>query len=214
VTNIRACLVDVYETLLAYDFAAHSGALAAAADVDLAAWQEAQVTVLPEHDRGLLSLEGTITRILELCGVRPAPELVAELSRTDQELMAATCRPYDDAVPFLREVRSRGFKVALVSNCGDTTRSRLSALKLADLADALVLSCEIGVSKPSPEIYLRALEALAVTSSEAVMVDDQISYCAGAEGVGVRAIQVTRNGQRPDPRFTSVSTLADVVPLL
>jgi HAD superfamily hydrolase (TIGR01509 family) len=214
VTNIRACLVDVYETLLAYDFQAHSGALAAAAGVALADWQRGQVAALPEHDRGLLSLDGAIARILESCGVPPVPELVTSLAAVDQDLMAATCRPYDDAVPFLRQLRSRGVAIALVSNCGDTTRARLSALDLAPLADALVLSCEIGDAKPSPEIYLRALEELGALPSEAVMIDDQMSYCAGAEAVGIRAIQIARDGHYPTSGRTVVSSLADVSPLL
>lgn len=213
-TQTRACLVDVYETLLAYDFSSHSSVLAATAGADPADWQRGQAEAAGHHDRGLASVPETITRILLSCGIDPAPELVASLVRADQDLLARACRPYPDAVPFLRALRARGLKIALVSNCGGETRQRLSALGLAPLADELILSCEIGVAKPDPEIYLRALDVLGVPAAEAVMVDDQAGFCAGAEAVGVRAVQVARNGTQPDPRFRSVATLADVPALL
>ncbi len=213
-TQTRACLVDVYETLICYDFAAHSAVLAATAGVDLADWQRAQIEAAEHHDRGTLSPAESIARILRACGIDPAPELVADLARADRDLIARSCRPYDDAVPFLRDLRSRGLKIALVSNCGEETRPRLNALGLAPLADALILSCELGIAKPDAGIYRRALDALGVPASAAVMIDDRPDYCAGAEAVGVRAVQVVRNGERPDPRFASASTLADVLPLL
>jgi HAD superfamily hydrolase (TIGR01509 family) len=214
VTQTRACLVDVYETLICYDFEAHSAALAAAAGVALADWQRAQLEAVDHLDRGRLSMTETIAWILRNCGIEPAPELIGDLVRADRDLMAGGCRAYDDAVPFLRDARSRGLKIALVSNCGDETRPRLNRLGLAPLADELVLSCEVGAAKPDAEIYRRALDALGVRAADAVMIDDQAGYCAGAEAAGVRAVQVTRNGQPPDPRFTSVSTLADVPALL
>ena len=82
--------------------------------------------------------------------------------------------------------------IALVSNCGDSTRALLDYLGVIPLADAVVLSCEVGSMKPSPDIYLTALDDLGVAAADAVMIDDQPGFCAGAEAVGVRAIQIVR----------------------
>ncbi|MGH3170211.1 MAG: hypothetical protein ACRDN0_30555, partial [Trebonia sp.] len=81
-TQTTACLVDVYETLLSYDFRAHSVTLAAAAGVDLADWERGQMEAAEHHDRGLPVAE-TIARTLRACGVDPRPELVADLARAD-----------------------------------------------------------------------------------------------------------------------------------
>lgn len=213
-TQTRACLVDVYETLICYDFLAHSVTLATTAGADLADWQRGQREAAEHYDRGTLSAAEMVVRILRSCGIDPEPGLVGDIVRADKDLMADACRAYDDAVPFLRDLRSRGLRIALVSNCGHDTRARLDALNLSPLADELILSCEVGVAKPDPGIYLRALDALGVPAGQAVMVDDQAGYCAGAEAVGVRAVQVTRNGGQPDSRFTSVATLADIPALL
>jgi len=102
--------------------------------------------------------------------------------------------------------------IALVSNCGDTTRSLLEDLGVIPLADSVILSCEVGSAKPSPEIYVTALEDLGVAAADAVMIDDQPSFCVGAEAVGVRAIQIVRrdlDGQVPEPGFPVVRSLLD-----
>jgi len=99
----------------------------------------------------------------------------------------------------------------------DITRRLLADLNLLQLADEVILSCEVGFAKPSPEIYLHALDALGVPASDAVMIDDQATYCAGAEAVGIRAIQITRGEQvgRPaDPAFLIARSLQDAIRIL
>lgn len=213
----RACLVDVYETLLAYDFSAHARELATRAGVGLTRWRQAQVSVEQQFDSGALSAAGAFTRILEAAGARPRPDLVAELVRADAEYMTAGCRPYDDAVPFLEQLAARGVKTALVSNCGANTRPLLADLNLIPLADEVILSCEVGCAKPSPEIYRTALDALGVAAAEAVMVDDQAPYCAGAAALGIRAIQIVRedpDGQPAESAFPVARSLHDAARML
>jgi len=72
---------------------------------------------------------------------------VAELVRKDRELLAAASRLYEDAIPFLQALRSRGMLIALVSNCVENTRQLLSDFGVSALADAVVLSCETGCAK-------------------------------------------------------------------
>lgn len=138
--------------------------------------------------------------------------MVSDLIRMDAELAREQVRPFDDTVPFLTELRSRGVLIALVSNCGDTTRPLLEELGIIPLADSVILSCEVGSVKPFPEIYVSALEDLGVAATDAVMIDDQPSFCAGAEAVGVRAIQIVRgdlDGQVSKPGFPVVHSLFD-----
>jgi HAD superfamily hydrolase (TIGR01509 family) len=214
VARTVACLVDVYETLLHYDFAGHTRRLAALAGTDVETWERAQLSLLPEFDSGRLTMPGAITRILTECGITPREDLIAELAAADVDYLAAGGGLYDDAVPFLQQVRSMGIKIALVSNCGADTRPLLDRLDVFPLTDEAILSCEVGHAKPSREIYTRALDALGVTAQDAVFVDDQPSYCEGALAVGIRPIQIAREGQPPDPRYEQVRTLADVPPLL
>jgi putative hydrolase of the HAD superfamily len=213
---VRACLVDVYDTILNSDFRARARALAAFVGVDTDLWLEGWLNTHAERDRGKLTVAGSLAQTLLACGVDPEPELVAELVRLDSELMREHCRLYADTVPFFAKLRAQGVLIALVSNCGDTTRSLLDYLGIIPLVDAAILSCEVGSIKPSPEIYVSALEELGVAATDAVFIDDQPGFCVGAEAVGVRAFQITRgdlDGQVSGSGLPVVRSLFDVTPL-
>ena len=212
--EVRACLVDVYETLITYDPGARFAGLAALCGVPPGALRRDQDSTRPQRHRGALSTAGSFRLTLARCGADSGPRAVSGLVRADREIMRTVARAYGDAAPFLRELRARGVAVAIVSNCGDNTRPLLEDLGLAPLADSLVLSCETGSVKPSPEIYTAALGALGVPADEAVMVDDRAEYLTGAEAVGVRGIHLTRDDPVPGPGFPAVRGLEDVIPLL
>jgi putative hydrolase of the HAD superfamily len=214
---VRACLVDVYDTIVNSRFESRLRDVAAFAGVDADAWLAGWVKTRTERDLGTLSVADSVASALLACGIDPTPELVDTLVSKDAELLRQQVRLFDDAVPFLTGLRASGVAIALVSNCGDSTRALLDYLGVIPLADAVVLSCEVGSMKPSPDIYRTALEDLGVAAADAVMIDDQPGFCAGAEAVGVRAIQIARpelNGQIPRPAFPLVRSLEDVPALL
>jgi HAD superfamily hydrolase (TIGR01509 family) len=214
---VQACLVDVYDTIVNSRFESRLRDVAAFAGVDADVWLAGWVKTRTERDLGTLSVADSVAQTLLACGIDPTPELVDTLVSKDAELLRQQVRLFDDAVPFLTGQRASGMAIALVSNCGDTTRALLDYLGVIPLADAVVLSCEVGSMKPSPDIYLTALEDLGVAAADAVMIDDQPSFCAGAEAVGVRAIQIARpelNGQVRRSAFPLVRSLLDVLALL
>jgi HAD superfamily hydrolase (TIGR01509 family) len=213
----RACLVDVYDTIVDSRFESRLRDVAAFAGVDPDVWLAGWVKTRIERDLGTLTVADSVAQTLLAIGIEPAPELVDSLVEKDVELLHQQVRVFGDSVPFLTGLRASGMAIALVSNCGDTTRELLDYLGVIPLADAVVLSCEVGSMKPSPDIYLTALEELGVAAADAVMIDDQPSFCAGAEAVGVRAIQILRpelDGHVPRSAFPVVRSLLDVPALL
>jgi len=116
---------------------------------------------------------------------------------------------------FLRALRARGIRVALVSNCMENTRQMLSGLCVSTLADAVVLSCEAGSAKPDARIYRQALDQLGVRAGDAVFVDDQPAFCAGAAAVGITALQIARgHGPSAAPGITVIGSLLEALRLL
>jgi HAD superfamily hydrolase (TIGR01509 family) len=213
VPAVKACLIDVYDTILSSSYAERAAALAEASGIPLAQWSAAWLGIARERDDGTTTMAGAFARTLLSCGQDPDPALVDRLVALDAELIISRTSVCPDTVPFLEAVRADGIRVALVSNCAPNTRPMLAAKGLLDLADAAILSCEVGVAKPAPEIYQIALTELGVLAAEAIFLDDQPRFCEGAAAVGIRAIQVVRPGvaTRPaDPRFSPVTSLADV----
>ena len=210
-TSPEACLVDVYDTLLTCDFPAMWQERAKLSEIASDVWYDAFSRIVPTLGVGQMSMAEAFDVALRTCGVTPRDGLVQELVDKDQELLLATGRLYPDAMPFLELLRSRGIKIVIVSNCSEHTRALLTSLGVAAIADALVLSCEVGWIKPSPLIYRYALEQAGVAASAALFVDDQAAFCAGGEAVGVRSVQIVRDGELP---AGGVRSLLDMEALL
>jgi putative hydrolase of the HAD superfamily len=215
---VRACLIDVYDTILSSLFVPRMESLVEPLGIGKGDWLAEWDTMREDRDRGKLTVAASFARTLRVFGIDPEPALIADLSRRDAEYSLAYTKLFDDTVPFLTWLRSRGVLTALVSNCADTTRVLLEHLGIIPLVDAVVLSCEVGSMKPYPEIYVTALDDLGVAAVDAVFIDDQPAFCVGAEAVGVRPIQIARgdrNGQ-PDSAwgFPVIHSLFDVQPLL
>ena len=188
----RACLLDVYDTILTCDFERLLTEVAAAAGVPAGTWADGISQLIPALNDGRLSMSEGFEQILRASGLDPAPELVRTLTGKDRDLLFATTLVFEDTIPFLELLRSRQVKIALVSNCAENTRAQLSRVGLAELADVLVLSCEVGYAKPAAQIYETALAALGVEPADAVFIDDQPAYCAGAAALGLTAVQIVR----------------------
>jgi putative hydrolase of the HAD superfamily len=95
----------------------------------------------------------------------------------------------------------RAAAVGVLSNGeGELQRAKLAAHDLEDAFDAVVISNEVGVRKPDPEIFATAAELLAETGvevSEHVFVADEYETdVAPAERAGWTAIHV-RNDEGP-----------------
>jgi HAD superfamily hydrolase (TIGR01509 family) len=218
VPRLEACLVDAYDTILTCDFSILRNELSALADISSDTWQVEYARIGPLVSDGRISKAEAFGRLLRAAGREAEPGLVAELVRQDQELLLTHARLFDDTIPFLRRLRDRGIKIAIVSNCTENTRPLLVKHGVDALADALVLSCEVRSAKPAAEIFRCALDRLGVTAEAAVFVDDQPGYCAGSVAAGIRAVQIVRaglngqglDGQIPAPGAAVVRSLPEV----
>jgi len=205
----RACLVDVYDTIFRSVFVERVTAVAESLGVSVGDWLAELEKTRLDRDRGKLATAAAYDQALRGLGIESAVGLVDDLMRRDAEFSRTRTRLFDDTVPFFEWLRSEGILIALVSNCADTTRGLLDSLGVIPLVDAVVLSCEIGSAKPSPEIYVTALADLGVAAADAVFIDDQPTFCLGAEAVGVRPIQIVRDGVTAVDAINAINGAAD-----
>jgi putative hydrolase of the HAD superfamily len=218
VPRLEACLVDAYDTIVTCDFSILRNELSVLAGISPDVWQVEYARIGALVSDGRLSKTEAFERLLRAAGQEARPGLVAELVRQDTELLLAHARLFDDVIPFLRGLRERGIKVAIVSNCAENTRPLLVKHGIDALADTLVLSCEVGSAKPAAKIFQCALDRLGVAAEAAVFVDDQPDYCAGSVAAGIRAVQILRSeldgqgldGQIPAAGTTVVRSLPEV----
>jgi epoxide hydrolase-like predicted phosphatase len=99
--------------------------------------------------------------------------------------MFADLGPDEDMVDAVRAAHAAGFKTGLISNSWGLGIYERAPV---DLFDVTVISGEVGLHKPQPEIYELACERLGVEPSQAAFVDDLRENCDGAEAVGMTAV--------------------------
>ena len=91
--------------------------------------------------------------------------------------------PMVDAV---RTARAAGIRTGLVSN--SIGAGRYDRSQFPEMYDGVVISAEVGLHKPQPEIYRLGAERIGLPPEECVFVDDLRENCEGAEGVGMTAV--------------------------
>ena len=105
---------------------------------------------------------------------------------------------YEDVWPVLDELKSRDICLGLLSNMNRPGSELLDEFNLSKHMQFAVTSLELGVEKPNPLMFKKALKVACVSELEAVHVGDQIgSDVDGAENSGVRPILIDRDGNHP-----------------
>jgi putative hydrolase of the HAD superfamily len=125
-------------------------------------------------------------------------------------LAALRFAAYPDAAPALRSLRAAGIRLVVVSNWDASLPERLAETGLAGLVDGALASAQVGVAKPDPAIFTRALELAGVRADEAWHVGDSVEAdVAGARAAGVRPLLIARDGAAP-AGVTAIRTLAEL----
>jgi putative hydrolase of the HAD superfamily len=131
--------------------------------------------------------------------MRPVlPEPVARVAQaplTAALMEALEFSAYADAGPALGALRAAGCALVVVSNWDVSLGERLDETGLSPLLDAVVSSAEVGVLKPHPAPFERALELAGVEAANAWHAGDSVQEdVAGARAAGIRSVLIDRDG--------------------
>ena len=119
--------------------------------------------------------------------------------------MFAGMRPDERMVAACKEIRAAGLLTGLITNSWST--AHYDRALLDELFDTAVISAEVHMHKPQPEIYRLAAERLNVAPEECIFVDDLRENCEGAEAVGMTAVR-HRNAPETIARLTELTGIS------
>ena len=218
----RAVLIDLYDTLVYSQWPWLKRQLAELLGVTPEAVADAMTATRELRSIGTFpDVNGDTRNWLEALDLQPDDALVEEVVQMEDEAMRVGVLLYEDSLPVVHDLRSRGVPTALVSNCSHSTRPVVDRLRLAEVFDAVVLSFEVGARKPEAAIYHEALTRLGLHRDDApacLLVDDQAEYCDGAAAFGLQARLIIRPGAAPaegvsvDSRgHTIITSLTDIL---
>jgi epoxide hydrolase-like predicted phosphatase len=97
--------------------------------------------------------------------------------------------PNEPLIEYMRELRGRGYRLAICTNNVREWEHRWRAkLPVDEIFDVVVDSAFVGSRKPEPRIYQLTLERLGVSAGAALFVDDIELNCDAARALGIRAV--------------------------
>jgi putative hydrolase of the HAD superfamily len=136
-----------------------------------------------------------VARALEELGLAD-PAAARRIAVAHTELRDAAIAPYPGAIDVLHALRASGRRLGLVSNgAADAQRAKVDRFELAPLFDYIGIEGEVGIGKPHPEAYQRAMRELGFAPGEACMVGDRHEWDVAAPmRLGLAGIWVDRAG--------------------
>jgi FMN phosphatase YigB (HAD superfamily) len=221
---VRAVLFDLFETLITECHTRPAGVSSLAPELgcDRAAFRSRLITMRPAVLSGRLSFRQALDDIAAALGGHAED---ATLQRMCDDRIRLKREPFahieDQILLMLDDLRRRGLRIAIVSNCCAEDVTAWPGCSLASRVDGALFSFEAGLAKPHPEIYVEATRRLRVDVSEAWFIGDGgDGELAGAERAGLRALRAMwfprrwPHSQDQPPCTADLESPADVVNLL
>ncbi len=218
--HVRAVLFDAGGTLIHLDGERVSRTAGLAYDAE--AFERAHGAALDEVRRWVLANPRStdsermplfLGTILARLGVpeagrrKAAGAIAAEHQRSN-----LWSRGAEDAAATLEALRSRGYRLAVISNADGRVRALLEGAGLSTFIEFVVDSAEVGVEKPDPRIFHAATGRLNLAPSACAYVGDIYEIdILGARAAGLTPILIG-NGEAPDG-VARVSALSELLGL-
>ncbi len=97
--------------------------------------------------------------------------------------------PVDENVALVKELKAKGWPLYALSNWSAVKfQASRPALPFLDLFDDIVVSGEVKLMKPSPEMFNFLLSRHGLEPEQTVFIDDTLRHVTGARDVGINAI--------------------------
>lgn len=140
-----------------------------------------------DYDKGVLSFDQVAEELAAYRGVEPefAREMIT-IAIGKQE----TIRPTEKLID---ELKAAGYKLYVLSNMSREFIDFLRKQKVYENFDGDVVSCEVGIVKPMPEIYNLLLERFNLDPAETIFIDDRKENVDAAVAKGIATFHFDRN---------------------
>ena len=137
-----------------------------------------------EFDKGLVSTEEIITIFAE-----NAPQYKNEIAKI-YEHIGDIVSLYDYAIPWIEELKEKGYKVYILSNWSKPAYDANldTNLRFLPMVDGAVMSFQEHIIKPNPEIYQLICNRYGICPQEAVFLDDNLGNITSAQAFGLHTI--------------------------
>ncbi len=155
-----------------------------------------------ERSTGIFkTIEENIRYICNELQVNVKEDQINKILELRLNLIREDLAPKSDTIDTLSELKKRGFKIGLISNCSSDIPILWNSTQFVKFIDVAILSCSVGLKKPDPKIYKITCKRLNVLPQNCLYIGDGDSNeLAGASQVGMDAILI-RDPSQKDPYY-------------
>lgn len=141
------------------------------------------------------------------------------LLRRNEETVRRWFKVYADTVSTLQALNEL-CRLGIITNAWPYLEPLLRTLGIWDYFHSVIISAQVGLSKPNPAIYELALRHLRVGAHEALFIDDLAANVLAAERSGLTGLWLVRTPAKASsiqPAYrglTQISSLDEVMPFV
>ena len=175
--------------------------------------EEIKVSILTEQD--WINCDQILLDFIGVKNKQALPDLIDRFQQRKFKFQI-----YPDTIPTLKLLKKKGFHLGIISNLNKSSQiplryKRLEEYKIRNLWDVIIISGEIGISKPNPEIFLKSIGKLnGVSPSESIYVGDSFIFdVRGAKSAGMIPVLLDSN-LGMDYKCNKISSFKDLIPLI
>lgn len=121
-----------------------------------------------------------------------AQEIAQLKSDFFQTLVRSYMRPDPEKLDVMVQLKEKGFKIAVVSNCTRVnTELLLSKLGIIESVDYIVSASDVMEPKPSPQGYIKAMDEFGALHEETLIFEDSPVGLVAARASNAHVVEVT-----------------------
>jgi putative hydrolase of the HAD superfamily len=215
---LRAVIFDLWDTLVDFPwdladayFSKMARQLAVDADHLRAIWRELE----PQWET--MPLTPALQLLCHELGARDAD--IGQLRGLRLDYMRQALQPRPEVMETLRELKRRDVRLGLITACSGDVPLVWAETPLGRFFDTTVFSCAVGLCKPDPRIYERALDDLCVPARSCVYIGDGgHDELSGAARVGMTAVLLEPGHQSTRPHLSNwrprIASIEEVLTLI
>lgn len=123
---------------------------------------------------------------------------------------------FPNSAPLLQELKNRGYIVGVITNGPSYLQHhKLETSGLQEYFDIVVVSGDVGIHKPDPELFRYTADRLGLRTDECVYVGDHpINDIKGATDAGMKAIRMNYGWFKDQNLIVDIPTINDIINVL
>ncbi len=145
-------------------------------------------------------------------------ELIPKLVEKFGQVRYQTWVLYPDSLTLLNQLKPTYRLVMITNGVPEIQRAKLDKVNMESFFDPIIISGEIGVSKPDPKYFQIVLEKLGLQNDECVVIGDSArNDVGGAKNANIISVWINRSNLLPRPFVQpdyEIHSLPELLPIL